>query len=50
MDYKGFLDFVLAYENKKTDEALLYFWKVLDIYEKGVIDSFIINTFFKEIV
>jgi len=47
MDYKGFLDFVLAYENKKSKEALLFFWKVFDVYEKGFIDSFIINMFFK---
>ena len=50
MDYKGFLDFVLAYENKKTPEALQYFWKILDVYEKGAIDTFIINLFFKEVI
>lgn len=28
MDYKTFLDFVLAMENKKTPESIQYFWKV----------------------
>ena len=50
MDYKGFLDFVLAYENKKTPEALQYFWKVLDVYGKGALDTFVINLFFKEVI
>lgn len=49
MDYKTFLDFVLAMENKKSPHSLAYFWKILDIYGKGAIDSFVINTFFKEV-
>lgn len=50
MDYKGFLEFVLAMENKKTPEAIQYFWRVLDVYHKGAIDSFIINMFFRSII
>ena len=49
MDYKTFLDFVLAMENKKSPQSLAYFWKILDIYGKGSIDSFVINMFFKEV-
>ena len=49
MDYKTFLDFVLAMENKKSQQSLTYFWKILDIYGKGAIDSFVINMFFKEV-
>ena len=49
MDYKTFLDFVLAMENKKTPQSLNYFWKILDIYGKGEIDSFVIGMFFKEV-
>lgn len=50
MDYKTFLDFVLAMENKKSPQALAYFWKILDIYGKGAIDSFVINMFFKRVL
>lgn len=49
MDYKTFLDFVLAMENKKSPQSLAYFWKIIDIYGKGAIDSFVINMFFKEV-
>eukprot|EP01017_Pseudomicrothorax_dubius_P033347 TRINITY_DN4465_c0_g1_i7.p1 TRINITY_DN4465_c0_g1~~TRINITY_DN4465_c0_g1_i7.p1 ORF type:complete len:454 (+),score=131.29 TRINITY_DN4465_c0_g1_i7:71-1363(+) len=50
MDYKTFLDFVLAMENKKTPQSLQYFWRVLDVYGKGAIDTFIINMFFRQVV
>jgi serine/threonine-protein phosphatase 2A regulatory subunit B'' len=50
MDYKGFLEFVLAMDNKKAPEAIQYFWRVLDVYHKGAIDSFIINMFFRSII
>ena len=50
MDYKTFLDFVLAMENKKSPQALQYFWRVLDIYHKGAIDTFIINMFFRSVI
>ena len=50
MDYKTFLDFVLAMENKKSPQALQYFWRVLDIYHKGGIDTFVINMFFRSVI
>jgi Ca2+-binding EF-hand superfamily protein len=50
MDYKTFLDFVLAMENKNTRQALQYFWKVIDIRHQGYVDSFVINYFFRAIV
>ena len=50
MDYKAFLDFVIAIRNKKTPQSLQYYWKILDVYGKGAIDSFIINMFFKGVV
>lgn len=37
-------------ENKKTPEAIQYFWRILDVYNKGAIDTFIINMFFRPIV
>jgi serine/threonine-protein phosphatase 2A regulatory subunit B'' len=50
MDYKTFLDFVLAMENKKTPQAIQYFWKILDVYNKGGIDTFVINMFFRNVI
>ena len=50
MDYKTFLDFVLAMENKKSVQSIQYFWKIFDVYKKGAIDTFIINMFFMSIV
>ena len=50
MDYRGFLEFVLAMSYKKTPEFIQYFWRILDVYHKGAIDSFIINTFFRSII
>ncbi len=50
MDYKTFLDFVLAMENKKTPQAIAYFWKILDVYGKGAIDTFVINMFFRSVI
>jgi len=50
MDYKTFLDFVLAMENKKTPQSAYYFFKILDVYHKGAIDTFIINIFFRPII
>jgi len=50
MDYKSFLDFVLAMENKKEKAAMLYFWRILDIHRKGGLDTFTINYFFRSVV
>merc|ERR1712187_147663 len=50
MDYKTFLDFVLAMENKNTKQAIQYFWKIIDIRHQGYLDSFVINYFFRAIV
>ncbi len=37
-------------DNKKAPEAIQYFWRILDVYHKGAIDSFIINMFFRSII
>lgn len=50
MDYKTFLDFVLAFENKKTPQSLHYFWRVLDVFHKGALDTFVINMFFRQVI
>lgn len=50
MDYKTFLDFVLAMENKKTPQSMHYFWRILDVFHKGAIDTFVINMFFRQVI
>ena len=50
MDYKTFLDFVLAMENKKTHQAIQYFWRILDVRKKGALDTFTINMFFRSVI
>ncbi len=50
MDYKTFLDFVLAMENKKSPQSLQYFWRVLDVYHQGAMDTFVINMFFRQVI
>lgn len=49
MDYKAFLDFVLAMENKNSKQAIQYFWKLI-ANQEGVLDAFVINNFFRAIV
>lgn len=49
MDYKAFLDFVLAMENKNSKQAVQYFWKLIDINHRGWLDGFVINYFFRAI-
>ncbi|CAG9317451.1 PPP2R3C_2 [Blepharisma stoltei] len=50
MDYKTFLDFVLAMENKKTMPSLQYFFRIFDVYKKGAIDTFVVNLFLRSII
>ncbi len=50
MDYKTFLDFVLAMENKKSHQAIQYFWRILDVRRKGGLDTFTINMFFRSVI
>ena len=50
IDYKTFLDFVLAVENKKSPQSLGYFFRLLDIKKCGYLDIFCINYFFREII
>ncbi|XP_061824401.1 serine/threonine-protein phosphatase 2A regulatory subunit B'' subunit gamma isoform X1 [Nerophis lumbriciformis] len=49
MDYKTYLDFVLALENKKEPAALQYIFKLLDIDNKGHLNVFSLNYFFRAI-
>ncbi|KAK6481340.1 serine/threonine-protein phosphatase 2A regulatory subunit B'' subunit gamma isoform X1 [Huso huso] len=49
MDYKTYLDFVLALENRKEPAALQYIFKLLDIENKGYLNVFTLNYFFRAI-
>lgn len=46
-DYKTYLDFVLALENRKEPAALQYIFKLLDIENKGYLNVFSLNYFFR---
>ena len=37
-------------KNKKTQQAIQYFWRILDVRKKGAIDTFIINMFFRSVI
>uniref|UniRef100_A0A2S2QCY4 Serine/threonine-protein phosphatase 2A regulatory subunit B'' subunit gamma n=1 Tax=Sipha flava TaxID=143950 RepID=A0A2S2QCY4_9HEMI len=45
MDYKGYLNFVLAIENRHEPQALRYLFRFLDIKNQGYLDAFTINYF-----
>ncbi|KAI0231719.1 Serine/threonine-protein phosphatase 2A regulatory subunit B'' subunit gamma [Lamellibrachia satsuma] len=49
MDYKTYLDFVLALENRKEPQALQYLFRLLDVQKKGHLNIFDINYFFRAI-
>ncbi|KAF7998211.1 hypothetical protein HCN44_009609 [Aphidius gifuensis] len=40
MDYKTYLDFVLALENRTEPQSLHYLFRILDINNKGYLDTF----------
>lgn len=46
-DYRTYLDFVLAMENKRESQSLQYFFRLLDIDGKGALTSFTIKYFFR---
>jgi len=50
MDYKTFLDFVLAMENMSMPQSMAYLWKLIDFDRSGRLDSFKIHYFFRAVV
>ena len=46
-DYKTYLDFVLALENRRAPQSLQYFMRLLDINHKGHLNAFDLNYFFR---
>ncbi|KAI8432870.1 hypothetical protein MSG28_013797 [Choristoneura fumiferana] len=49
MDYKTYLELVLALENRRQPAALAYLFRLLDINSQGYLDKFTLNYFFKAI-
>jgi len=49
MDYKTYLDFVLAMENKKEPQSLQYLFKILDVRHDGYLCVYSLNFFFRAI-
>lgn len=47
MDYKTYLDFVLALENRQEPQSLHFLFKILDINSQGYLDAFTLNYFFR---
>ena len=49
MDYKAYLDFVLAMEHRKDTQALQYFFRILDLNKDGYLHLMNLNYFFRGI-
>ncbi|KAL1526217.1 hypothetical protein AB1Y20_014943 [Prymnesium parvum] len=50
LDYKGYLDFVIASENKSHPASISYFFRALDLSSSGYIDVFALNYFVRDII
>ena len=50
MDYKTYLDFVLALENRKEMPSLQYMFRLLDVQNKGFLNIFDLNYFFRVMI
>lgn len=50
IDFKQFIDFVLALENRKAPASIMYIWRTLDVYHKNAVDTFVINMFYRQVV
>ena len=50
MDYKTFVDLLLALEYRHTPQALRFFWPLLDVRKQGYIDAWTIHYFFREVI
>lgn len=47
MDYKTYLDFVLAMDNKREPQALQYFFRLLDVNHRNYLNTFDLHYYFK---
>ncbi|CAL8088430.1 unnamed protein product [Orchesella dallaii] len=49
MDYRTYLDFVLAVENRKEPASINYFFRILDGDHKGYLNAFDLHFFYKDV-
>ncbi len=49
MDYKAFLDLVLAFEHRDSPESFAYFWRLLDMDHTGELTIIAINHFYRSV-
>jgi hypothetical protein len=49
LDFNGFVNLVLAIENKASAPSLTYFWKVLDVFDTGRLTPQAIQYFYRDI-
>ncbi|XP_018321508.1 serine/threonine-protein phosphatase 2A regulatory subunit B'' subunit gamma-like isoform X2 [Agrilus planipennis] len=49
MDYKTYLDLVLALENRSEPQSLAFLFRILDLNGQGYLDAFTLNYFFRAI-
>jgi len=49
MDYKTYLEFVLAMENKKEPQSIQFLFRILDVRHEGFLSVFALNYFFRSI-
>jgi serine/threonine-protein phosphatase 2A regulatory subunit B'' len=49
IDYKVYLDFVLAQEYPKSAAGLAFYFRILDIRQQGYLDAFTLNFFWRSI-
>ncbi|XP_065160717.1 serine/threonine-protein phosphatase 2A regulatory subunit B'' subunit gamma-like [Atheta coriaria] len=49
MDYKTYLDVVLALENRSEPQALAYLFRILDLNNQSYLNAFSLNYFFRAI-
>ena len=50
IDFKQFIDFVLAMENRKTPASIQFLWRAIDVYHNNKVDTFVINMFFRGVI
>jgi len=50
IDFKQFIDFVLAMENRKDPASIQFIWRAIDVYHKNAVDTFVINMFYRAVV
>ncbi|KAJ3379317.1 Serine/threonine-protein phosphatase 2A regulatory subunit B'' subunit gamma [Entophlyctis sp. JEL0112] len=50
LDYKAFVELILAIENPQSPQSITYQFKLLDVDQKGYLDEFTLKFLFKDVV